>query len=100
MLVTWERSVTVGVVAATAGVFWYLCTRRSSGRHSPPKRSWSHGVEVRTSLISGGGDGLFASRDFEAGEVLGEYYGRVLSLLQATKLVDRDYLMGGFGCAA
>ena len=36
----------------------------------------------------------------EAGTVLGEYRGRVLSLLQATRLKDRDYLMGGFGLNA
>ena len=34
-------------------------------------------------MIAGGGFGLFASRDFAAGEALGEYHGRVLSLLQA-----------------
>jgi hypothetical protein len=64
------------------------------------KRSWPHGVEVRASRIRGAGDGLFASVDFTAGTQLGEYRGRVLSLLQATRLVDRDYLMGGFGLNA
>ena len=32
--------------------------------------------------------------------MLGEYRGQVLSLLQAYKLEDRDYLMGGFGLNA
>ena len=73
---------------------------RTRARRSPPTRSWPHGVEARPSLIQGGGDGLFAWRDFAAGEELGEYYGRVLSLLQAHQLVDRDYLMGGFGINA
>ncbi len=61
------------------------------------KRRWAHGVEVRRSCVRGAGDGLFAARDFACGEVLGEYYGRALSLLQAINLKDRDYLMGGFG---
>ena len=55
------------------------------------------GVEVRQSRIPDSGNGLFASRDFAPGEPLGEYRGRVLSLLQAHRLEDRDYLMGGFG---
>ena len=63
-------------------------------------RRWTHGVEVRPSLITGAGDGLFAARDFAKGEALGDYYGRVLSLLQAYQLEDRDYLMGGFGINA
>ena len=65
------------------------------------KRKWPLlGVEVRRSHIRAAGDGLFASVDREAGTVLGEYRGRVLSLLQATRLKDRDYLMGGFGLNA
>ena len=68
---------------------------------SSAKRSWPElGVEVRKSRIPNSGDGLFAARDFAAGELLGEYRGRVLSLLQATRLQDRDYLMGGFGINA
>ena len=62
-----------------------------------PVRRWPNGVEVRPSRIRGGGLGLFAWRAFAAGETLGEYRGRVLTLLQAHKLEDRDYLMGGFG---
>ena len=64
------------------------------------RRRWPQGVEVRPSRIRGAGEGLFASRTFEAGEELGEYYGQVLSLWQAMNLQNRDYLMGGFGCAA
>lgn len=60
----------------------------------------AHGVEVRQSRIPNSGDGLFASRDFAAGDALGEYRGRVLTLLQAHRLEDRDYLMGGFGINA
>ena len=52
---------------------------------------------MRRSLIPNAGDGLFASRNFAKGEELGVYRGRVLSLLQAHKLENRDYLMGGFG---
>lgn len=63
------------------------------------RRRWPHGVEVRPSRIRGAGEGLFALRTFEAGEELGEYYGQVLSLWQAMNLQNRDYLMGGFGCA-
>ena len=82
---------------AAALLALYAIRRR---RRALVKKSWPHGVEVRESLISGGGDGLFASVDFAAGAWLGEYRGRVLSLLQATQLVDRDYLMGGFGLNA
>jgi len=50
--------------------------------------------------VQGAGEGLFATRVFEAGEALGEYYGQVLSLWQAMNLDNRDYLMGGFGLNA
>jgi len=66
-------------------------------RRRRSRRRWPHGVEVRPSRVPGGGDGLFATRVFEAGEALGEYYGQVLSLWQAMNLENRDYLMGGFG---
>ena len=85
--------------AGTAGAlvvatWWY---RRMRERRRVI-RNWPElGVEVRRSQLSGAGDGLFAARDFAKGEVLGEYYGLVLSLLQAYRLEDRDYLMGGFG---
>jgi hypothetical protein len=64
---------------------------------SVPSRTWPHGVEARRSLIVKGGEGLFATREFGASEVLGEYHGRVLNLAQAMRLENRDYLMGGFG---
>ena len=57
-------------------------------------------VAVGPSRVAGGGDGLFALAAFKTGEVLGSYRGRVLTLAQATKLPDRDYLMGGFGLNA
>ena len=87
----------VGVGSAVAVATYLLLRRRRAAR---VVRSWPHGVEVRLSLIPNSGYGLFASRDFAAGEVLGTYRGRVLSLLQAHLLEDRDYLMGGFGINA
>lgn len=54
--------------------------------------SWD--VEVRPSLILNAGDGLFAVRDFMEGEVVCEYYGKVLTLLQALRTTDKTYLMG------
>lgn len=54
-------------------------------------------VEVRPSSLADAGTGLFALRRFEEGEKVCDYRGRVLSLLQATRLENRDYLMGGFG---
>ena len=81
--------------AICAGAVALLVYRRMR----PSQRRWPHGVEVWPSRIPGAGDGLFAWRDFAAGEHLGDYYGRVLSLLQAHQLEDRDYLMGGFGYA-
>ena len=72
----------------------------ATGGGAPTRRWPALGVEVRRSRIPNSGDGLFAARDFAAGELLGEYRGRVLSLLQATRLQDRDYLMGGFGINA
>ena len=65
------------------------------------KRKWPLlGVEVRRSHIraAAGDGGLFAS--VTAGHRAGRVPGRVLSLLQATRLKDRDYLMGGFGLNA
>ena len=35
------------------------------------RRTWPNGVEVRLSKVQGAGEGLFAARVFEAGEVLG-----------------------------
>ena len=89
------RLVALAAVSTTALLLWAV--RRRLLQRPRAKRAWPHGVEVRPSLIRGGGDGLFAAADFKAGAWLGEYRGRVLSLLQATRLADRDYLMGGFG---
>jgi hypothetical protein len=94
-------------------VSWWVATAASVGagaalvaalhirsRRRPAVRSWWQGVEVRPSRIDGAGDGLFTTRRFVVGEVLGLYYGRVLSLVEATRLSNRDYLMGGFGLNA
>ena len=78
-----------GAALTAASIVAAALYARHRRRASAVKRSWPHGVEVRASLILGGGDGLFASRDFAAGEALGEYYGIVLSLLQATLLGSR-----------
>jgi hypothetical protein len=51
-------------------------------------------VEVRCSLIPGAGNGLFSTREFAEGELVCEYYGKVLSLLQAIKTPDKTYMMG------
>ncbi|KAL1511920.1 hypothetical protein AB1Y20_005201 [Prymnesium parvum] len=87
--------------AATAAAYclWKLVVRPAYRWHIGRSivRSWPHGVEVRTSRLRGAGLGLFARRDFAPGERLGAYHGRVLSLLQAHLLENRDYLMGGFG---
>lgn len=56
-----------------------------------------HNVEVRQSHIPHSGNGLFALTAFNKGDVVCEYTGKVLTLLQAMKLSDKTYLMGGFG---
>uniref|UniRef100_A0A7S0LDV9 SET domain-containing protein n=1 Tax=Coccolithus braarudii TaxID=221442 RepID=A0A7S0LDV9_9EUKA len=89
-------SLVVSVVIAV-GV---RATTRRKGLLAAPRRWWAHGIEVRQSLIPNSGDGLFATRGFAAGETIGEYYGQVLTLLQAHRLEHRDYLMGGFGINA
>ena len=83
--------------AAAVVLLPLLILRRRRRSAAAVKRSWPNGVEVRPSMVPAAGDGLFASRDFAEGELLGEYRGRVLSLVQAHKLENRDYLMGGFG---
>ena len=88
----------LGTSCALAFAFYTLRRIRIA---AAVKRCWPElGVEVRTSTIPNSGDGLFASIDFQAGATLGQYRGRVLSLLQAHQLEDRDYLMGGFGLNA
>lgn len=87
--------------AATASaVILVLILLRRRRKQSEPSRRWPQGVEARRSCIPNAGDGLYATRHFAEGEVLGEYYGRVLTLYQATRLENRDYLMGGFGINA
>jgi hypothetical protein len=36
-------------------------------------------LEVRGSLVPGAGEGLFAKSEFEVGDIIGEYRGRVIS---------------------
>lgn len=84
----------VSIVAAGAAsilVLSVVAFRRA--RRS--RRRWPQDVEVRSSLIPGAGDGLFALRDFESGEVLGEYRGEVLSFMEMLRLeTSPDYVMG------
>jgi hypothetical protein len=54
-------------------------------------------VTVGESKIKSAGLGLFARKEFQPGETICEYTGRVLSLLEVIKAVDRRYIMGGFG---
>ena len=56
-------------------------------------------VEVRPSFIAAAGQGLFAAAAIPCGALICVYSGRVLSLRQAMALtvVERDYVMGGFG---
>ena len=63
-----------------------------------PRLSWpERGVAVFPSTITRAGDGLFATRDFDKGEVVAEYYGEVLSFAKMALRENRDYIMGGFG---
>jgi hypothetical protein len=91
----WHRVAVFGLPAVAACAALLLWRRRVTQRRLVT-RSWP-GLEVRRSRVAGAGDGLFATRAYAAGELIGEYYGRVLSLHQATQLENRDYLMGGFG---
>ena len=80
------------IVAAGAASILILCVALRARRS---RRRWPQDVEVRPSLIAGGGDGLFALRDFESGEVLGEYRGQVLSFMEMLRLeTSPDYVMG------
>jgi hypothetical protein len=82
----------VAILAAAAAVLGIaaIYTRRLRCN----KRSWPTGVAVRASLVSGAGDGLFALRTFSRGECMGEYRGKVLSLIARLKRDDHDYTMG------
>ncbi|KAJ1460635.1 hypothetical protein M885DRAFT_478187 [Pelagophyceae sp. CCMP2097] len=55
--------------------------------------AWRH-LEVRESLLPSAGEGLFATKNFEAGEAICDYRGVVLSLARAVQLPDKNYLMG------
>ena len=74
----WTSAQHAIVAAGAASILILLALRRA--RRS--RRRWPQDVEVRPSLIAGAGDGLFALRDFESGEVLGEYRGQVLSFME------------------
>ena len=77
---------------ATLLVLWRHVRRRTN------RLTWpAIGVGVAPSTIPGAGDGLFALRDFAAGEVLADYYGEVLSFAKMALRENRDYIMGGFG---
>mmetsp|Transcript_7304 Transcript_7304/g.23262 ORF Transcript_7304/g.23262 Transcript_7304/m.23262 type:complete len:175 (-) Transcript_7304:420-944(-) len=100
MYVTPCRFSLLRAAAAASVVTLMLLFVRRRLKQSEPIRCWPQGVEARASSIPNAGDGLYATRHFSKGEVLGEYHGRVLTLYQATRLENRDYLMGGFGINA
>lgn len=51
-------------------------------------------LEVRKSNLPNAGDGLFTMRDHREGDVICEYTGKVLTLLQAMRAPDKSYMMG------
>jgi SET domain-containing protein len=51
------------------------------------------GVEIRDSTLVGAGKGLFAKREFHAGDVICEYIGKMLSVKEVFRLEDHSYLM-------
>lgn len=57
------------------------------------------GLAVQRSFIPAAGNGLFALRHFQKGDLLCVYRGTDLSLKDVLKmkLEDKDYVMGGFG---
>eukprot|EP00658_Telonema_sp_P-2_P037877 TRINITY_DN27220_c0_g1_i3.p1 TRINITY_DN27220_c0_g1~~TRINITY_DN27220_c0_g1_i3.p1 ORF type:complete len:363 (+),score=72.74 TRINITY_DN27220_c0_g1_i3:56-1144(+) len=59
-----------------------------------PYPEWE-GVEVRASSVEGAGKGLFASRSWDKGDLLGYYYGNVLCSAQAAQMAcdDKRYLL-------
>ena len=65
----------------------------------PQDHSPAGNVEVKPSLIQGAGNGLFASKRFEEGDVLCKYVGTPLTLAQSMKRTQEEkvYVMGGFG---
>ena len=50
------------------------------------------GTQVRRSLVPGAGFGLFALRTFEAGDLLGEYAGDLLTFWQQQRTPDWTYV--------
>jgi SET domain-containing protein len=59
----------------------------------PAVRMSQEGVEPRASLIVGAGQGLFATRAFQKGELVCEYTGRIYANKDAWQLADKSYLM-------
>ena len=57
----------------------------------------SNDVKIKPSRIPQAGNGLFSNRRFQKGELVCEYTGKVLTLLQAIRTPDKTYMMGGFG---
>lgn len=57
------------------------------------------GLEIRPSVVPGAGQGLFATRNFKAGDWIAVYFGEELSFTEVQKLstsVGTDYVLGGF----
>ena len=83
-------------ICATLAYAWLRQQRRPRPAATPQRRRWPQGVEVRKSLIDNAGDGLFAVKLFAKGDVLGEYRGVVVSMMQRLKRDDddTDYMMG------
>jgi hypothetical protein len=50
------------------------------------------GLEIKQSLIPGAGKGLFATRNFRVGEIIGTYYGTEISTRDEVPEEKEDYL--------
>ena len=61
--------------------------------------TYGNGVTLAPSGIAGAGLGLFATRDFQAGEPITEYTGQLISHAQGRKLslADRSHVRARFG---
>jgi len=62
-----------------------------------PMDDWYSDLEVRPSLISNAGLGLFTKVHIPKHTAFCEYTGTELTLRQVMQLRDKTYLMGGFG---
>lgn len=91
-------SSTLGLSVIVALLLWRHVRRRQTTTSVASRLTWPElGVAVAQSTIAGAGNGLFATRDFAAGETLATYYGEVLSFAKMALRENRDYIMGGFG---